>query len=101
AADRNADAFAEKAALHERSTLEHATIGGIGAVEPERQCNAVAEQEIDLAAAQRLARGFRIGIGTDLHLGEEGLEIGLMRGLSDDRDLAALQVLGPHVLDLG
>src|ERR1700750_168006 len=56
AADRNADALAEIAALGEGTALERAAPGGIGSVEPERERDAVAEQEIDLAAPQRFAR---------------------------------------------
>src|SRR3984957_1052940 len=55
-AHRDADALAEKAALDERPARERTAIRGIGAVDPERQRNAVAEDEIDLAAAKRQPR---------------------------------------------
>src|SRR5262249_42224946 len=58
---RDPDALAEITALRERAADEGAAIGGIGAVEPERQRDAVPEQQVDLAPAQRLAR--RIGAG--------------------------------------
>src|ERR1700690_3510736 len=46
----DADAFAEIAALDKRPAGEGAAIAGIGAVDPERQRDRVAENEIDLAA---------------------------------------------------
>src|SRR3954469_21032785 len=46
------DALAEIAALDERSAAEGATIAGISAVDPERQRNRVAEDEVNFAAAQ-------------------------------------------------
>ena len=51
---RDADAFAEIAALEERPAGEGAAAAGIGAVEPERQRDAVAEHIIDLAALAAL-----------------------------------------------
>src|SRR5262245_1358829 len=75
APDRDADAFAEVTALRERAALEHAACSRIGAVEPEGKRDAVAEQEIDVAAAQRFTRGFPVGIGKHFHLGEEGAQI--------------------------
>src|SRR6202012_2842766 len=51
-ADGDADAFAEIAALDERPAGERAAIAGVGAVDPERQRDRIAENEIDLAAAQ-------------------------------------------------
>src|SRR5215470_11767231 len=59
APDRDADAFAEVAALGERAAAKLAAVPRVGAVEPEGELSAVAEQEIDLAPAQRLAGGFR------------------------------------------
>src|SRR6202790_4851470 len=52
-ADGDADALAEIAALDKRSARERAALGGIGTVDPERQRDRVAEDEIDLATAQR------------------------------------------------
>src|SRR5262249_7250261 len=63
---RDPDALAEIAAFGERAALELAAIGRVGAVEPEGELDAVAEQEIDLAAAQRIAGGLDIGIGARL-----------------------------------
>src|SRR5438034_6203202 len=52
-ANRDADALAEIAALDEWPAGERAAIGRIGAVDPERQRDRVAEDEIDLAPPQR------------------------------------------------
>src|SRR5712691_12272018 len=90
---RDPDALAEVAALGERAAAELAAIARVGAVEPEGELDAVAEQEVHLAAAQRLARRFGVGIGLRLRLGEEGLGVGLVRGAADDRDPAALDAL--------
>src|ERR1700694_3883774 len=49
----DADALAEIAALDKRAAGERAAFGGVGAVDPERQRDRVAENEITLAAAQR------------------------------------------------
>src|ERR1700683_3185017 len=51
--DRDAYALAEIAAVHVGAAPEGATIARIGAVEPERQRHRVAEQEVDVALAQR------------------------------------------------
>src|SRR5262249_61273587 len=101
APDRHADPCAELTALGERTAPEHAATGGVGSVEPERERDAVAEQEIGLAATQRLTRGLRVGIGTDLDLREERLEIGFMRRRGDHGHLAALEPLRTHGLDTG
>src|SRR5437762_13549012 len=77
--DRDADALAEIPAFRERAADELAAIARVGAVEPECQPDSVAEQEIDLAPAQRLASRIGIGIGARLGLGEERLDVGLMR----------------------
>src|SRR4029079_16563678 len=50
-ANGDADPLAEIAALDERPAGEGAALGGVGAVDPERQRDAVAEDEVDLAAA--------------------------------------------------
>ena len=60
ALDRDADAFAEIAALGERTADEFAAAGGVGPVEPEGERDAVAEQQVGLALAQRLARRFHV-----------------------------------------
>src|ERR1700738_809971 len=52
----DADAFAEEAALDEGAAGEGAAIAGIGAVDPERQRDGIAEDEIDLALAERGAQ---------------------------------------------
>src|SRR5437588_13088520 len=52
-ADSDGDAFAEIPALDERPAGERAALAGIGAVDPERQRDRVAEDEIDLAPPQR------------------------------------------------
>src|SRR6185312_5851753 len=49
---RDADALAEEPALQERSAAKHATAGRIRAIEPERQRDAVTEQQVDFAAPQ-------------------------------------------------
>src|SRR2546429_5863407 len=51
-ADGDADALAEIAALDKGPARERAAFGGIGAVDPERQRDRVAEDEIDLAPPQ-------------------------------------------------
>src|SRR5580700_2437340 len=51
ALNRDADALAEEAALQERAAAEGATAAGVGAVEPEGERDAVAEQQIDVAVA--------------------------------------------------
>src|SRR6266478_958460 len=56
ALDRDADALAEIAALGERSADEDAAIRRVGAVEPESERDAVAEQKIGLALAQSFTR---------------------------------------------
>src|ERR1041385_4080154 len=55
---RNPDTLAEIAAFDERTAAEGAALGRIGAVDPERQRNGVAENKIDVAAAQRLPKRF-------------------------------------------
>src|SRR5215471_2646010 len=73
--DRDADALAEVAALDERPAREDAAVAGVGAVEPERQRKAVAEQEIDLAPPECLARQFGGLVRAHVGLGEQGFEI--------------------------
>src|ERR1700689_4552046 len=46
------DAFTEITALDERAAAEGAAVAGIGAVDPERQRDRVAKNEIDFAAPQ-------------------------------------------------
>src|SRR5918995_6930544 len=60
ALNRDADTLAEIPALQERSATERATGRGIGAVDPERKRQAVAEQEVHFVLAQRSARGLGI-----------------------------------------
>src|SRR5579885_3915091 len=52
---RDADALAEIFALQEGAAAEHAAIRRIGAIEPEGERDAVAEQQIDFAALEREA----------------------------------------------
>ncbi len=56
ALDGDADAVAEILGLGERPALELAAGLGGGAVEPERQADAVVEQQIDGADDERIAR---------------------------------------------
>src|ERR1700732_3748696 len=65
-AHRDADAFAEVAAFDKRSAREHAAVTRIRAVDPERERDRIAEDEIDLAAPQRDAQRFIIRIGVQL-----------------------------------
>src|SRR5260370_38539633 len=74
ALDRDADALAEEAAFQERAAAEGAAAARIGAVEPEGERDAVAEQQIDVAVAQRRARRVGVRIGPYLGLGEHLLE---------------------------
>src|SRR5437588_5742525 len=90
ALDRNADALAEIAALGEGSADEDAAVRRVGAVEPERERDAVAEKKIGLALAQPFACRLRVAVGLQLRLGEERLQIRLVRGAADHRDLLAL-----------
>src|SRR5689334_16374559 len=60
--DGDPDALAEIAAFDERPARKGAATGRTCAIEPERQCKAITEQEIHLAAPQRFASRFRIGI---------------------------------------
>src|SRR5467141_3857035 len=69
----DADTLAEVAAVEIGAAPEGAAVLGIGAVEPERERNAVAEQEIDIAALEREPRHVRARIGARLDLGEQGL----------------------------
>src|SRR5258707_13505081 len=55
-AHRDPDALAEIPAFDERAAAEGAALARIGAVDPERQRDGVAENEIDFAAPQRLAQ---------------------------------------------
>src|SRR3954462_6975301 len=59
----DADALAEEPAFDEGAAGEGAAIAGIGAVDPERERDGVAEDEIDLALAQGAAHGVVVGIG--------------------------------------
>src|SRR5437868_10768528 len=65
----DANALAEIAALDERPTREGAAIAGIGAVDPERQRDRVAKDEIDLAAPQSQPRGVVVGVRAYLGIG--------------------------------
>src|ERR1700722_998478 len=49
----NSYAFTEIAALNKRPARERAAIAGVRAIDPERERDRVAENEIDLAAPQR------------------------------------------------
>src|SRR3954454_9558385 len=88
----NADALAEIPALDEWAAAEGAALGGIGAVDPERQRDGVAENEIDLAAPQRLAERVVVRVGVQLGIGEQRLEIRLMRGAGDGADFLAFEI---------
>src|SRR3954447_12520999 len=55
-AHRNPNALAEIPALDEWPAAEGAALLRIGAVDPERQRDGIAKNEIDLAAPQRLAQ---------------------------------------------
>src|SRR5690242_10181530 len=100
ALDRDADALAEVSALDERPAHERAAAAGIRAVEPEGEVERICEQEIDLAAPQRLARRVGGRIGAHLRLGEQVAQVLLVRGAGHYRDLLALDVLRAHVVEL-
>src|SRR5262249_42887271 len=91
--DRDPDTFAEVAAFNKWPAGEDATTLGTRAIEPERQCKAVAEQEIHFAPPQRIARRFRIGKGTHVRLGKERAYVLLMGRACHDGDLLALDYL--------
>src|SRR5262249_38838360 len=73
--DNNSDASAEGAAGGVGPAAKGTAILGIGAVEPERERDRIAEQEIDVAAPQREPRQVRARIGANLDLGKQGLKI--------------------------
>src|SRR5262249_3363171 len=77
--DTNAEASAEVASADGGPAAKGTAILGIGAVEPERERDRIAEQEIDVAAPQREPRQVRARIGANLDLGKQGLKISLMR----------------------
>src|SRR5258707_2564297 len=62
----DADALAEKAALDERPARERAAFGRVGAVDPERQRDRIAEDEVYLAAPQRQPHLVAVGRLADL-----------------------------------
>ena len=82
-AHRNSNSLAKIPAFDERAAAERAAFARIGAVDPERQRDGVAENEIDLAAPQCLAQRVVVRIGVQFGIGEQRLEIGLMRGAGD------------------
>src|SRR5271155_3271501 len=67
ALDRDADAFAKKTAFQKRPAAKGAAAAGVRAIEPERERDAVVEQQIDLLAPQGVAR--RLGVGIRPNLG--------------------------------
>src|SRR4029077_6927450 len=98
-AHRNPDALAEIAALDEGPARKGATLGRIGAVDPERQRNRVAENEIDLAAPQARTQALVIRKGVQFGVREHRLQIGLMRSAGDHAALPAFEKFGaafPH-----
>src|SRR5215471_1988176 len=101
ALDRDADPFAEKAALGIGAADKEAAIGGFGAVEPKRECKSVSEHEIHLPPLQGLTGGLCGRIGPDLSLGEQGPQIGFVCGAGDDADLLCLEMLRVRVVDPG
>src|SRR5687767_5136685 len=101
ALDRDPDALAEIAALGDRTADENAAASRIRPVKPESKRNAVTEQQIDLALAQCIARRLHIRMGLELYLGEEGFEIGFVRGAADHRDLLAFDPLRSDVAQRG
>src|SRR5437764_14328801 len=70
----DADALAEIAAFDKRAAGECAAFAGIGAVDPERQRDRVAKNEIDLAAPQRQPHPLIRGIGMQSPLREPRLQ---------------------------
>src|SRR6516162_8670711 len=58
----DADALAEIAAFDKGAAREGAAITGVRAIDPEAERDAVAEDEIDLAAPQRRAERIVVGI---------------------------------------
>src|ERR1700704_812496 len=60
---RDSNALAEIPAFDERSAAEGAALARIGAVDPERQRDGIAENEIDLAAPQCLPQRVVVLIG--------------------------------------
>src|SRR5262249_56453805 len=71
ALDRDADPFPEIAAVDIGATAKPTAVVGVGAVEPERERDRVAEHEIDVAAAQGEPSNVGTRIGPHLHLPEQ------------------------------
>src|ERR1700738_487120 len=78
-ADRYADPFSEVAAVDVGSAAKCSAILGISSVDPECERDRVAEQEIDIAAAQSQPRHVGVRIGAQLDFGKQVPQIGLMR----------------------
>src|SRR5262249_10871252 len=79
ALDGDADAIAEILGLNERPASELAACLRGGAVEPERQADAVIEQQVDRAGDERVARQLHRLVGPDRAVAEEGAQVGLVR----------------------
>ncbi len=94
----DADTFAEVAVVDVGPAAKAAAILRIRAVEPEGERDGVPEQQVDLALAQRRSRGLGAGIGAQLRLGEQGLQIGLMRGAGHHRDFLAFEPLRQRIV---
>src|ERR1043166_9094601 len=90
--DRDADALAEVAAVEIGTAAERTAVLGIGAVEPERERDRVAEHQVDVAALEREAGDIGVRIGARLDLGEQRFEIGLVR-----RDRKSTRLNSSHV----
>src|SRR3569832_2396165 len=69
AADGDANALAKVTAFQVRPANKAAAIRRVGAVEPERQRDAIAEYEINLAFFQRGARGGVVRVSVQLGFG--------------------------------
>src|SRR4029079_16074289 len=88
---RNADAIAEILGLHERAAPELAAGLGGCAIEPERQADAVVEQEVHGAGDETVAGQLLRLVGADRAVAEERPQVGLVRRLPGDGDPPAFQ----------
>ena len=86
AVDGDADAVAEILGLAERSALELAAGPRGRAVEPERQADAVVEQQVGGTDDERITGQLGRFEGADRAVAEERAQVGLVRRTLGDRD---------------
>ena len=87
----NTGSFSEIARLGEGPADEAAAIERFRAVEPEGDCHAIAEGEVNLAAPRCLQRSFDGGITANLHGREQGVQECLVARAAHDANRLAGQ----------